>query len=123
MAASFRFRACAPLLAIATLLSGACDAPRIDWRDCRAAIPRRATAGPPSSGANPASGHQGAVTLDVDIIGSGFDSGSRASWQLNGVAYPKITVNSTRFQQCDVADREQSRSRPTLRPRRTTSPS
>jgi hypothetical protein len=97
MAASFRFRACAPLLAIATLLSGACDAPRIDGVTAAPPSLARATAGPAVSGAIPASGHQGAVTLDVDIIGSGFDSGSRASWQLNGVAYPKITVNSTRF--------------------------
>ena len=97
MAASIRFRACAPLLAIAALLSEACDAPRIDGVTTSAPSFAKAAAGPSVSAANPASGHQGAVTLDVDITGSGFDLGSRASWQLNGVTYPKITVNGTRF--------------------------
>jgi len=97
MAVSFRSRACAPLLVIATVLSGACDAPRIDGVTAATPSFARATAGPSVNAANPASGHQGAVTLDVDVIGSGFDAGSRVSWQLNGVAYPKITVNSTRF--------------------------
>src|SRR5262245_42009911 len=57
----------------------------------------RAPAGPTVSAANPASARQGTVTLDVQISGSGFDDGSQASWQLNGVTYPKIAVNSTKF--------------------------
>src|SRR4051812_43208101 len=57
----------------------------------------RAATGPTVSAANPASARQGTVTLDVQISGSGFDQGSQASWQLNGVTYPKIAVNSTRF--------------------------
>ena len=57
----------------------------------------RAAAGPTVSAATPASARQGTVTLDVQISGSGFDNGSQASWQLNGVTYPKIAVNSTKF--------------------------
>ncbi|HUQ82410.1 MAG TPA: hypothetical protein VM076_14775 [Gemmatimonadaceae bacterium] len=53
--------------------------------------------GPAVTAADPASARQGTVTLDVRITGSGFDSGSRASWQLNGVAYPKIVVNRTTY--------------------------
>ena len=57
----------------------------------------RAAAGPTVTAANPAAARQGTVTLDVQITGSGFDQGSRASWQLNGVTYPKIAVNGTQF--------------------------
>jgi uncharacterized membrane protein len=57
----------------------------------------KATAGPTVTAANPAAARQGTVTLDVQITGSGFDQGSRASWQLNGAAYPKIAVNKTQF--------------------------
>ena len=57
----------------------------------------RATGGPTVSAASPASARQGTISLDVQVTGSGFDEGSRASWQLNGVTYPKIAVNSTRF--------------------------
>jgi hypothetical protein len=37
------------------------------------------------------------TTLDVQITGSGFDSGSRASFERNGVVDPRVRVNSTRF--------------------------
>jgi len=57
----------------------------------------RGATGPTVSAANPASARQGTVTLDVQISGSGFDDGSQASWQLNGVPYPKIAVNGTKF--------------------------
>ena len=57
----------------------------------------RGATGPTVSAANPASARQGTVTLDVQISGSGFDQGSQASWQLNGVTYSKIAVNSTKF--------------------------
>ena len=57
----------------------------------------RAAAGPTVSAANPASARQGTIKLDVQISGSGFDEGSQATWQLNGVAYPKIAVNNTKF--------------------------
>ena len=57
----------------------------------------RATSGPAVTAANPASARQGTVTLDVQITGSGFDAGSKASWQLNGAPYPKIVVNQTTY--------------------------
>ena len=60
------------------------------------ALARTATT-PTVSAANPAAARQGTVTLDVQITGSGFDDGSQASWQLNGVTYPKIVVNNTKF--------------------------
>jgi hypothetical protein len=37
------------------------------------------------------------VNLSVTINGSGFDRGTTASWYLNGLPYPKITVNSTSY--------------------------
>lgn len=37
------------------------------------------------------------TTLDVQVIGSGFDNGSIASFLLNGVSDPRVRVNSTRF--------------------------
>ena len=37
------------------------------------------------------------TTLDVQITGSGFDSGSRASFERDGVADPRVRVNTTRF--------------------------
>ena len=37
------------------------------------------------------------TTLDVQITGSGFDSGSRASFERDGVVDPRVRVNSTRF--------------------------
>ncbi len=53
--------------------------------------------GPAVTAANPASARQGTVSLDVQITGSGFDAGSQASWQLNGVPSPKIVVNQTTY--------------------------
>lgn len=47
---------------------------------------------------DPSYGDQGTISLDVHVLGSGFDRGSRASWEKNGVPYTKITVNSTTFE-------------------------
>ena len=47
---------------------------------------------------DPSFGDQGTINLDVHVLGSGFDRGSRASWEKNGVPYTKITVNSTTFE-------------------------
>jgi hypothetical protein len=74
----------------------ACDAPRVEGPAIAPSF-AKSGGGPSVTAASPASGHQGAVTLDVTISGSGFDNGSRAIWQLNGVPYSKVTVNSTRF--------------------------
>lgn len=37
------------------------------------------------------------TTLNVRVIGSGFDQGSRADWAYKGVVSDKITTNSTQF--------------------------
>lgn len=46
---------------------------------------------------SPSYGDQGTISLDVHVLGSGFDRGSRASWEKNGIPYAKITVNQTTF--------------------------
>jgi uncharacterized membrane protein len=49
------------------------------------------------SAAEPSYGKQGSVGLTVRVLGTGFDQGSRASWERDGAADPKIKVNSTAF--------------------------
>src|SRR5262249_27463662 len=97
MAAPLRSRVFVTALALMAVVPQACDAPRIDSPASPVPTFGKSSGGPAVNAANPASGHQGDVTLDVTITGSGFDSGSRASWQRNGVPDPKITVNSTRY--------------------------
>ena len=48
------------------------------------------------TGALPSSAPQD-VTLDIQISGSGFVSGSNAQWLLNGIADPRVRTNSTRY--------------------------
>ncbi|HEX9130498.1 MAG TPA: hypothetical protein VF850_15140 [Gemmatimonadaceae bacterium] len=48
------------------------------------------------SGTIPSDGFQ-AMTLDVTVNGSGFDSGATATFPLNGVVDPRVHVNSTRY--------------------------
>jgi hypothetical protein len=52
---------------------------------------------PSVQAANPAYGHQGDLGLSVTITGSGFDEGSTAAWERNGVPDPEIVVLSTQF--------------------------
>jgi hypothetical protein len=47
--------------------------------------------------ADPAFGKQGTLGLTVRVLGSGFDNGSRASWERDGAPDPKVKVNSTTF--------------------------
>ncbi|HYL28899.1 MAG TPA: hypothetical protein VEU27_03145, partial [Gemmatimonadales bacterium] len=51
------------------------------------------------SAANPSYGDQGAVALNVQITGSGFDPSAKAQWILSGdtTPSPKIKVNKTTF--------------------------
>ena len=53
------------------------------------------TSGPSVTAASPSYGKQGAVGYRVTIHGSGFEAGSQAVWERNGVADPKIAVRST----------------------------
>ena len=46
--------------------------------------------------ANPDSATQD-TTLDVHVLGSGFDRGSSAQWAQNGVPSPNVKTNSTKF--------------------------
>ena len=57
----------------------------------------KASTSPTVTTTAPSYAYQGAVNLNVTINGSGFDRGTRASWNLNGVPYAKITVNSTAY--------------------------
>lgn len=57
----------------------------------------KTTVSPTVTSATPSYAYQGTVNLDVTINGSGFDSGTKASWYLDGVPYAKITVNSTSY--------------------------
>ena len=54
------------------------------------------TSGPSVNSTSPNTSVRG-VTLDVRILGSGFDAGSKAQWAIKGVPAPKVTTNSTRF--------------------------
>jgi len=53
--------------------------------------------GPTVNSADPASSAQD-TTLDVRVLGSGFDNGSRADWAIDGVTSPaNVRTNSTRY--------------------------
>ena len=56
-----------------------------------------AGSGPAVSATDPAFGRQGDIQLSVRVLGSGFDQGSTASWERDGVADPGITVHGTRY--------------------------
>jgi len=93
-----RHRVASILLLALTAVLQSCQSPSADaplTAPPTVASMGRVATGPTVTAANPAAARQGTVTLDVQITGSGFDQGSRASWQLNGVTYPKIAVNKT----------------------------
>jgi len=56
----------------------------------------RTTTGPSVTSTSPSSSVRD-VTLDVRVLGSGFDQGTRAEWAIKGVRSPKVVTNSTRF--------------------------
>jgi hypothetical protein len=55
------------------------------------------TGGPTVTTADPAYGHEGDVSKQVTITGSGFVAGAQASWERAGVPDPKIQVVSTQY--------------------------
>lgn len=57
---------------------------------------RQTTSGPVVTSTVPASGARG-TTLDVRILGSGFDAGSTAQWAIDGIPSGKVVVNSTSY--------------------------
>ncbi len=54
------------------------------------------TAGPVVTSTVPSSGARG-TTLDVRILGSGFDDGSTAQWAIDGVPSSKVVINRTTY--------------------------
>src|SRR5688500_934361 len=54
------------------------------------------TGGPVVSSTVPSSGARG-TTLDVRILGSGFDAGSTAQWAIDGVPSSKVVINSPTY--------------------------
>jgi probable HAF family extracellular repeat protein len=51
---------------------------------------------PTVTSTDPADGKQG-QTIDVQVLGTGFDQGSHADFLLNGLATAKVKTNSTRY--------------------------
>jgi probable HAF family extracellular repeat protein len=90
----------ARLAIIATLfLAGAwsCDGPMpSDPGDSHAVLAKASSSDPVVSSADPAAAERD-TTLNVRVLGSGFDTGSRAEFLLNGVAMPGVTTNSTTY--------------------------
>jgi probable HAF family extracellular repeat protein len=84
-------------LALSILLGSACDPvtdPPVDGTGGQLA---KAATGPTVTSVNPSYGHQADGLVTIRVLGSGYDQGSVASWERNGVADPKITVHETRF--------------------------
>lgn len=57
----------------------------------------KAASGPSVTASNPSYGHEGEVSKQVTITGSGFAPGAQAAWERSGVADPKIQVVSTQY--------------------------
>jgi hypothetical protein len=68
--------------------------PSVDW----VTAPRfaKVPSGPTVTGADPVASKRD-TTLDVRVLGSGFSSGSRVDFLLNGATDPKVRTNSTRY--------------------------
>lgn len=85
------------LSALAALVVSACAPGTEPGTDGERPDLAKAAAGPAVTSALPSYAHQGDGGLEVRILGSGFDQGSVASWERNGVTDPKVAVQSTRF--------------------------
>lgn len=81
------------------LLLFACSEPTATGPDLARGAAGGGGKAPSVKSTNPATGARG-TTLDVQVIGSGFDAGSRARWALNGdttAAVTKVITNATTF--------------------------
>jgi hypothetical protein len=76
----------------------ACAAPTSTEREMSPSFARGGgTGGVPSvTSTSPSSALRG-TTLDVRVLGSGFDPSSKAQWAIDGVSVGKVVVNSTRY--------------------------
>ncbi|HVF40979.1 MAG TPA: hypothetical protein VM939_13850 [Gemmatimonadaceae bacterium] len=95
---SLKLSVCAALMAV--VLYGCQDpagstAPDLPVRAGKAAG-GTTTTGPVVSSTNPSSSVRN-VTLNVRILGSGFDRGSTAQWAIKGVPSAKVKTNSTTY--------------------------
>lgn len=75
--------------------SGACGEPTALAPD-ESAQPAKGATAPTVTAASPASSGRPA-TLDVRVLGRGFDRGSTVAFAFSGVTDPRLKVNSTRF--------------------------
>ena len=82
---------------LALCVLAGCEAPTsTEWK-AGASFARGSASGVPTvTSTSPSSGARG-TTLDVRVLGSGFDASSKAQWALNGVPSDKVIVNSTRY--------------------------
>jgi TolB protein len=81
---------------LAVLTVTACEADRLTEPRAFPVFGKGGSGGPTVSSTNPGEAPQD-TTLDVRVLGSGFDQGSRAEWAIAGVPSPKVVTNSTRF--------------------------
>ena len=84
--------------AFALVLVAACSDPRpTESGDISPSHAKAATtSGPAVSSTSPSSSVRG-TTLDVRVLGSGFDAGSSAQWAIKGVPAAKVVTNRTTF--------------------------
>jgi hypothetical protein len=57
----------------------------------------KSSSGPTVTATDPPFGRRGDQGAQITITGTGFDNGSRASWERNGSTDPKVNVRSTTF--------------------------
>ena len=84
------------LFAALTLLIACGESPTVAPQVDTVLLFAKGGGGPSVEAANPSEGPQG-VTLDVRVLGSGFDNGSSAQWLLGGAAAGKVKTNSTTY--------------------------
>jgi hypothetical protein len=74
-----------------------CEMPTSTVREARPSYSRGGSSGQATvTSTNPTSAQRG-TTLDVHILGSGFDPNSKAQWAIDGVPTGDVVVNSTTY--------------------------
>src|ERR687890_140714 len=79
-----------------TVLLSACEAGTPTEAGTGADLAKAATSSLAVTSTKPAASSRD-TTLDVHVLGSGFDRGSQVAFLLNGAQDPKVRTNSTRF--------------------------
>ena len=98
MWSSHRRRSVGPWRAawLVVLAVAACEADRLTEPRAVPGCGKGGSGGPTVTSTDPSEAPQD-PTLDVRVLGSGFDQGSRAEWAIAGVPSLKVITNSTRF--------------------------